>query len=530
MANLMETRGVGQSPDAIKSSFHVISEVVLGEDMTARPGITDEAKQNDDEKRYGEGAVLGTIAYSAYWGFLVSCLIFPVATQSAIGAKLTILPALCGLVSFSACQLIVTKSGHLAGGKRSLGPIVLGMALTWELLCAMALSAFSIQASLITQAVAWFLWGIGQAATFPLLGIMQQRSCVPGSDPRPMTMRVAGGLAAASLLCALALFAPDPFRSFLPALYYAIAIGCILVGRSKGYIRHLAASEGLSDDFKPLKSLKILSPMVIGSASSLLVCYCIARFGMQATLAVVTIGLLAGGLGMMALAGISRANLVNQAIERLFFPITALCFFAISFLPDLWKLVPACICAFVFFVYVAFHWSYNIALARRFDIHTPIHYATCLLSPATGMAIGWAIAALFALLGGNLAEPFVLFFGWIVAYIIVLSIAPYASDPLFETDLLDPDMKNSPEDRGGNSWEQACAIIAEGCRLSPREREIFGMLAHGRNVSYISETLFISENTAKTHKYRIYRKLGVNTHQELLDCVESAERELLNAQ
>lgn len=37
------------------------------------------------------------------------------------------------------------------------------------------------------------------------------------------------------------------------------------------------------------------------------------------------------------------------------------------------------------------------------------------------------------------------------------------------------------------------------------------MLAHGRNVGYISETLFIAENTAKTHKYRIYRKL-VNTH------------------
>ena len=498
--------------------------------MTTQPGVLQETQQQGELERYGEGAIVGTVAYSAYWGFLITCLVFPVATQSAVGAKLTILPALCGLVSFSACQLVVAKTGRLAGGKRSIGPIVLGIALTWELLCAMALSAFSIQASLGMQAVAWFLWGIGQAATFPLLGILQQRSCTPDSDPRPMTMRVAGGLAAASLLCALALFAPDPFRSFLPMAYYAVALGCILVARGKGYIRHLAASEGLSSDFKPLKSLKVLSPMIIGSASSLLVCYCIAAFGMQATLAVVTIGLLAGGLGMMGIAGIPRTHVVNQAIERLFFPVTAVCFFALSLLPGLWKLVPACICAFVFFVYVAFHWSFNIALARRFDIHTPLHYAICLLSPAAGMALGWAIAALFALLGGNLAEPFVLFFGWIVAYILVLSIAPYASDPLFETDLLDPDIKELPEDRSGNSWERACAVLVDECKLSPREREIFGMLAHGRNVNYISESLFISENTAKTHKYRIYRKLGVNTHQELLDRVESAEQELLRAE
>lgn len=489
--------------------------------------MTNEADLREGRDGQDDGAVLGTVAYGAYWGFLVTCLVFPVATQSAVGAKLTILPALCGLVSFSACQLIVTKTGHLAGGRHSAGPIVLGVALTWELLCAMALSAFSIQASLTMQAVAWFLWGIGQAATFPLLGIMQQRSCAPGTDPRPTTLRVAGALAAASLLCALALFAPDPFRSFLPAIYYVIAIGCIIAGRSKGYVRDLAASEGLSDDFKPLRSLKMLSPMIIGSTSSLLVCYCITRFGMYTTLAVVTIGLLAGGLGMMIIAGFSRTHLVNQAIERLFFPVTAICFFAISLLPDMWKLVPACICAFMFFVYVAFHWSFNIALARRLQIHTPLHYAICLLSPVTGMAAGWAIAALFALLGGNLAEPFALFFGWIVAYIIVLSIAPYASDPLFETDLLDPDIKETPMDRSGNSWERACAIIAEKSKLSPREQEIFAMLAHGRNVSYISETLFIAENTAKTHKYRIYRKLGVNTHQELLDCVEATEHELL---
>ena len=239
--------------------------------MAVQPAMTDEANTQEKTTQQEDGAVLSTVTYGAYWGFLITCLVFPVATQSTVGAKLTILPALCGLVSFTACQLIVTKTGHLVGGRHSMGPIVLGIALTWELLCAMALSAFSIQASLAMQAVAWFLWGIGQAAIFPLIGIMQQRSCAPGTDPRPTTLRVAGALAAASLLCALALFAPDPFRSFLPAIYYVAAIGCIIAGRSRGYVRELAESEGLSEDFKPLKSPKVLSPMIIGSMSILIV-------------------------------------------------------------------------------------------------------------------------------------------------------------------------------------------------------------------------------------------------------------------
>lgn len=121
-----------------------------------------------------------------------------------------------------------------------------------------------------------------------------------------------------------------------------------------------------------------------------------------------------------------------------------------------------------------------------------------------------------------------LFFGWVVAYVLVISIAPYASDPLFEIDLLSPETRTaSPADRSENSWERACEKLADECGLSPREREVFALLAHGRNAEYISTTLFISNNTAKTHKYRIYRKLEVGTHQELLDKVEATESRIL---
>lgn len=85
--------------------------------MAAQPAMTDEADLREKQFDKKIGMVLGTVTYGIYWGFLVTCLVFPVATQSAVGAKLTILPALCGLVSFTVCQIIVAKTGHLAGGK-----------------------------------------------------------------------------------------------------------------------------------------------------------------------------------------------------------------------------------------------------------------------------------------------------------------------------------------------------------------------------------------------------------------------------
>lgn len=45
------------------------------------------------------------------------------------------------------------------------------------------------------------------------------------------------------------------------------------------------------------------------------------------------------------------------------------------------------------------------------------------------------------------------------------------------------------------------------------------LLAAGRNGVYIQQALGVSYNTVKTHVAHIYAKLGVHTHQELLDFV-----------
>lgn len=77
--------------------------------------------------------------------------------------------------------------------------------------------------------------------------------------------------------------------------------------------------------------------------------------------------------------------------------------------------------------------------------------------------------------------------------------------------------------RGVNLDSQRCAHLARVHGLSARELEVLVLLSKGRSTPYIAETLYLSENTVKTYRRRIYQKLDVHDKQELLDLVECDE-------
>lgn len=68
--------------------------------------------------------------------------------------------------------------------------------------------------------------------------------------------------------------------------------------------------------------------------------------------------------------------------------------------------------------------------------------------------------------------------------------------------------------------EKAGTRLARRCRLSPREIEVFFLLAKGRNRAYIREELVIGDETVKSHVKSIYRKTEVHSQQELIDLLE----------
>lgn len=72
----------------------------------------------------------------------------------------------------------------------------------------------------------------------------------------------------------------------------------------------------------------------------------------------------------------------------------------------------------------------------------------------------------------------------------------------------------------GDPYAQACESIARAYELTPRERETLLLLGRGRTARIIGPALGMSDATVKTHIAHIYRKLGINSQQSLLDMVE----------
>lgn len=70
------------------------------------------------------------------------------------------------------------------------------------------------------------------------------------------------------------------------------------------------------------------------------------------------------------------------------------------------------------------------------------------------------------------------------------------------------------------SFKERCDRASARYGLTPREVEVFCLLAKGRNAEYIAERLVVSPATVKSHIYHIYRKLGINSQQRLMNIVD----------
>lgn len=74
-----------------------------------------------------------------------------------------------------------------------------------------------------------------------------------------------------------------------------------------------------------------------------------------------------------------------------------------------------------------------------------------------------------------------------------------------------------------------CQEVAAAYALSPRETEVFTLLAQGRTCSFVQEELVLAESTVKTHMSHIYAKLGVSGRQEMMDLLFGEAKEKTDA-
>lgn len=80
--------------------------------------------------------------------------------------------------------------------------------------------------------------------------------------------------------------------------------------------------------------------------------------------------------------------------------------------------------------------------------------------------------------------------------------------------------KNGAVESAPDAIQTRALQIAKEHDLSNRETEVFQLLVQGRGENVIGSHLFISPNTVKTHRKHIYKKLGVDSREKLLDLVQ----------
>lgn len=68
-----------------------------------------------------------------------------------------------------------------------------------------------------------------------------------------------------------------------------------------------------------------------------------------------------------------------------------------------------------------------------------------------------------------------------------------------------------------------CDALADEYGLTNREKDILYLLAQGRDLAFICETLFLSKNTVKSYQKTIYAKLDVHSKQEIIDLAHVEE-------
>ena len=161
-------------------------------------------------------------------------------------------------------------------------------------------------------------------------------------------------------------------------------------------------------------------------------------------------------------------------------------------------------------------WALWALLARKLDKPVARFASLSMMMLMAGQLAGSIAGAQLVLLAD---DPYTMAVVAACSVFVILLVSLFAFESPFPASgwsMFDPPGQDGPAPRFRRSLKK----LAEMRGLSPRETEVLELLAKGRNCSFISTQLVISEETAKTHIKRIYRKFGVHSQQALLDMIE----------
>lgn len=229
-------------------------------------------------------------------------------------------------------------------------------------------------------------------------------------------------------------------------------------------------------------------------------------------------------VGVLVLVGKLAKRKSAYALGSLLLVALAFMYFSLPNMPNNWML-------FVLLDSAAISTTLFVLLGAilQFSLGNRKRFTACFLSLAASATLGVSVAALF--IETTVPEPMIVvpeflrdavIVGTPAVGFIVLSLIFFllAQDAFFPAA-----MNEQPDGIGVSDLGVARSAIAERYSLTPREEEILGMLLLGRSGPYISEDLYLSKSTVKTHIRHIYDKTGVTSRQQLIDIAHNVHRD-----
>lgn len=275
----------------------------------------------------------------------------------------------------------------------------------------------------------------------------------------------------------------------------------------------------------------LLYSMVLGFAACTALCF--ALYPTNAVL--IGLGNVVPALLMAVLLHGDKRGACNL-LTKLFLPVGVAILFVLGIA---WPNEAVLIAAFIAFVLFGCYEVLNAYTTYAFSEYDAVRCMWELRSSkignATGFFLGWLISVI-ALTWLNVSPSHLVLLCFALAVLAVAADAAFFSEMRLEfrevvvnsgasLEMLAP--KAAPIEPAGESgrWSKVCDKLAEEYKLSPRQAEIFLLLAKGRNVQFIKDKLVLSAPTVKSHVYNVYQKMGVHSHQELLNLVEERMKE-----
>ena len=368
--------------------------------------------------------------------------------------------------------------------------------------------------------LSWALYGVGDGvlciawcAYLSLIPTRRTGVAVTGGSVAGTVLFV---LAAASSPVGLSLFAMAllPLVSMAVLVFLFRQIAAPAINEAKGYRK--------SPSLSASASFSLATHGVVYGFISLRMCL----IGTEATVIVGASGIVSCACAVAVAYRAPKTNLDNSIVQRITLPVIVVGLVFMPLFDDVGVIVCGCL------VNNALAFSSTMTRSTlsienaEFHLHPVARYAERQVPHWVGFLAGTLLA--FAVSSAGLDdERGCLCVGAVLGALAGVACAIYGAndakakaqlDDLLTVD--DPAPDPPQEEHVAAHFRVRCERVCGRYDLSPREAEIFTLLAKGRNAKFIQEELCISSSTVKTHIYRIYRKMGINSQQLLIDTVD----------